>query len=342
MLKNILVLTVHDLVTAFKNKSIYLIVFIPCLVFFSLKLVDMSDAEVKRTTIGIIQTERYAPVILKTIKEAENLFTVSIVANKEEGIQWLKEKKIAGLLFASQKEKNTLTLVVVKKESLQTLAIVENVTALQKAIEGNSINWISAIQPLREGGIQKQTLPVWILMLVLVVSFIVLPAQVAEEKEKKLILALLQTPIREIEWLSAKVFSGMLLILIGVMLLHLLGSFALGNAVSYLLFIGIGSFCFSSFGIFLGFLCRNQTSARTLGVIFYLPLLLPSALSDFSDKLTAVAPVLPSYHFYEPIKSILLEDGRIANMSLEWFYLLSVGLTAFLFAHRLLKKRWLM
>jgi ABC-2 type transport system permease protein len=179
-------------------------------------------------------------------------------------------------------------------------------------------------------------------MLVLLVSFIVMPAQVAEEKEKKLLLALLQTPMREIEWLIAKSVLGMILIFISVLLLHLLGGFDFGNGLSYVAFLSVGSFCFSAYGIFLGFLCRNQASARTIGVIFYLPHLLPSALSDFSEKLTVVAPFLPSYQFYEPVKSILLEEGRISSLSLEWIYLLSVGLLTFFFAYLLMRKRWLM
>lgn len=116
----------------------------------------------------------------------------------------------------------------------------------------------------------------------LLVSFIITPAQVAEEKEKKLLLALLQTPMREIEWLIAKLFLSMILILIAVLFLHLLGKFDFGHILRYVAFIGVGSFCFSAYGIFLGFLCRNQASARTLGVIFYLPHLLPSAFRIFA------------------------------------------------------------
>jgi len=342
MIRNIITLTLNDLSIAFKNKTFYLILFIPFFVFFSLKLVDTADKDFKKINIGLIQKEMYAPVILQTIKSADRVFTVSRVTNEEEGKRWLKEKKIDGLLLVSEKEQNSLVLVVLKKESLLTLSIVESFSALQKAAEGNSINWISDIKPLQEGGIQKQTLPTWILMLVLLVSFIILPAQVAEEKEKKLLLGLLQTPMRESEWLLAKILSGMILIHLAVIFLHLLGKFKFGNSLSYVAFIGVGSFCFSSFGIFLGFLCRNQASARTLGVLFYLPLLLPSALSDFSQKLNTVAPLLPSYQFYEPIKAILLEGGRISNLSLEWIYLLLVGLLTFFFSYLLIKKRWLM
>lgn len=342
MIKNIITLTLNDLAIAFKNKTFFLILFIPFFVFFSLKLVDVADAGLKKINIGLVQKEMYAPVILQAITSADRVFSVYRVSNEEEGKQWLKDNKIDGLLLRSEKHQQSLVLVVLKKESFQTLSIVESFSALQMAVEGNSINWISDIKPLQEGGIQNQTLPTWILMLVLLVSFIIMPAQVAEEKEKKLLLALLQTPMREIEWLIAKLFLGMILILAAVLFLHLLGNFDFGNSLSYVAFIGVGSFCFSSYGILLGFLCRNQASARTLGVIFYLPHLLPSALSDFSHKLTAVAPFLPSYQFYEPVKSILIGEGSISNLSLEWVYLLLVGLVTFFFAYLLMKKRWLM
>jgi ABC-2 type transport system permease protein len=300
-------------------------------------MVDITSAEFKKINIGLIQTETYAPVILQTITSADKIFTVSRVSGVEEGKKWLREKKIDGLLVRPEKDKAGVVLVVLKKESLQTLSIIESFSA-----EGNGTNWISDIKTLQEGGIQKQTLPTWILMLVLLVGFIIMPAQVAEEKEKKLLLALLQTPMREIEWLIAKVLSGMVLILTAVLSLHMLGAFNPGNMLGYAAFIVVGSFCFSSYGIFLGFLCRNQASARTLGVIFYLPHLLPSALSDYSQKLTAVAPFLPSYQFYEPIKALLLDEGRLTNLSQEWIYLLVVGVMTFFFSYLLMKKRWLM
>lgn len=341
-MKNILTLTLNDLSIAVKNKTIYLILFIPFFVFTALKLIDTVAADHKKITVGLIKNEAYAPAIVNSVASAGALFTVSRIADRAEGERLLKEKTLDGLLLRSGTQAGSVVLVVLKKDSLQTLSIVEGFSALQTVAEGKRVDWISEVSPLHQGGIQKQTLPTWTLMLVLLVSFIIMPAQIAEEKEKKLLLALLQTPMREMEWLVAKLLSGMILILISILFLHLLGGFDFGEAWSYAAFLGAGSFCFSSYGILLGFLCRNQASARTLGVIFYLPHLLPSALSDFSQKLTAVAPFLPSYQFYEPIRSVLLERGRLQDLSLEWIYLLAVGLTAFFLSYRLLKKRWLM
>jgi len=341
MIRNIIILTLNDLAIAFKNKTIYLIFFIPLFVFLTLKFVDQKDANVQKIKIGLIQEEAYSPVILKGIEAAEKVFTIFWLTNEEEGKRRLKENKIDGILIKSEREPQRLELIVLTRTSFQTLAIVESFSALQMAVEGEK-NWISDIKPLQNSGIQKQTLPTWVLMLVLLVSFIIIPAQVAEEKEKKLLLGLLLTPMREFEWLLAKLFSGMILIHLAVLFLHLLGKFESGNSLSYVAFIGVGSFCFSSFGMFLGFLCRTQASARTLGFLFYLPLLLPSALSDVSQKLNAVAPLFPSYQFYEPIKAILLEGGRMSDFSLEWIYLLLVGLVAYFLSYWLVKKRWLM
>jgi ABC-2 type transport system permease protein len=342
MIRNVITLTLNDLAIAFKNKTIYLILFIPLFVFLSLELVDQKEANFQKIKIGLIQKEKYSPVIIKSIEAADTVFAIYWLSNAEEGKRWLKDKKIDGILLKSEKEPQRVELLVLTKASFQALAIGESFSALQIAVEGDGKKWISAIKPLQDSEIQRQTLPTWILMLVLLVSFIIIPAQVADEKEKKLLLGLLLTPMREFEWLLAKLFSGMILINLAVVFLHLLGKFGFGNSLSYFAFIEAGSFCFSSFGVFLGFLCRNQASAKTLGVIFYLPLLLPSALSDVSQKLNRVAPLLPSYQFYEPIKAILLEGGRISNFSLEWIYLIFVGLLTCFLSYLLMKKRWLM
>lgn len=341
-MRDIVILAFNDFAVALKNKTIYLILFIPFFVFISLRFIDQPGTDIDRIKIGLILRYAYPPQFTRSVMAAKKIIEVTWVQDEEEGTRLLKEKKIDGVLVRNEKEPASLALLVSKKDSPHTLAIVECFSALQKAAEGNRVSWITDVKPLYEGGIQKQTLPAWILMLVLLVGFIILPAQVAEEKEKKLLLALLLTPIREIQWLVAKLIMGTVLMIMAIVFLHLLGKFRVAHIFSYASFIVAGSFCFSACGIFLGFLCRNQASARTLGLVFYLPLLLPSALSDFSKKLTTVAPFMPSYQFYEPLKSILLEDGRIGNMTFDWIYLVLVGTLMLCFSYFLMKRRWLM
>lgn len=342
MMRNILLLALNDLAIAFRNKTFFLILFIPLFVFVSLNLVDGAGAESGKVKIGLIQHDTYAPEIIRGIDAAENLVEVTWVKNEQDGIRLLKEQRIDGILSSNNEATGSLALLVLKKDSIHTIAIMQNFSALQKAAEGAAPDWITGIKSLHQGGVQRETLPTWVLMLVLLIGFIILPAQVAEEKEKKLLLALLQTPIHEVQWLMAKLILGMALIITAVLFLHLLGKFGPVHLFDYIVILLAGSFCFSAYGIFLGFLCRNQASARTLGVLFYLPHLLPSAMSDVSQKLTAVAPLLPSYQLYKPLQSILLEDGRLADMTFDWMYLFLLGSLMFYLSYLLMKRRWLM
>lgn len=341
-MKNILVLTLNDLAIAVKNKTLVLVLFIPIFVFIALNLVDKADVEANIIKIGMLQDQTYPAEMAQSIEAADQVFAVTWLENQEQALRLLKDRKIDGIVTNNEQQPNSLALLVLKKESLHTIAIVQSFSALQKAVEGHPPSWVSQISSLQHSSMQRETLPTWILMVILLVGFIILPAQIAEEKEKKLLLGLLQTPIHEAQWLAAKLITGMVLAVTATLLLHLLSNVWPQHVLSYLAFILVGSFCFSAYGVFLGFLCRNQASARTLGVIVYLPHLLPSAMADVSQKLTAVAPLLPSYQLFEPLQSILLEDGSMANRSFDLIYLLLLGVVMFYLAYQLMKRRWLM
>jgi ABC-2 type transport system permease protein len=132
------------------------------------------------------------------------------------------------------------------------------------------------------------------------------------------------------------------LINLAVVILHIPVGFEAMRKAGYVLFLEGGSFCFISAGILLGFLCRTQASARTLGVLFYLPLLVPATLSDFSEKLNKFSTYVPSYQLYRPLKSILLEDSALAGYKWDLTILLSLGLISLVFSFILIKRRWLM
>lgn len=343
MIRTVITLLAHDLAVAFKNKTIYLIVCIPLFVYATLTLVDPTKAGAARMNIALLQTESYAPVVLENIEWARDQFAVRWVSSEAEATRLLKERKVDGILMHEGGNASRLLLTVVQQASVETLTIIQRLSALQAAAEGKGPGWIAAVRPLQTSSIKRQTLPTWILMMVLLVGFIVLPAQVAEEKEKQLLLGWMQTPVRESEWLVAKLAYGTVLMLASVVALQLMGGEpSCAHGLSYLAMLCAGGFCFGALGICLGLLCRNQASARTLGVLCYLPLLLPAALSDMSQELRSVAPLVPSYHLYEPIRAMLLEDSGLETFTRAWISLVAIGLLACFASHRLIKKRWLM
>ncbi|MCF7817659.1 MAG: ABC transporter permease [Kiritimatiellales bacterium] len=337
------ILLKHDLAVAFKNKTLYLVVCIPLFVFATLSLVDPAKAHDARIKIALLQTGTYAPHLLESIEQAPDLFAARRIPDEQEAVRLLGQGEVDGILIPVVGDAPRLQLKVVRQASVETLAILLRLSALQIGTECQNPNWVAEVQPLQTSSIKRQTLPTWILMMVLLVGFIVLPAQVAEEKEKQLLLGWLQTPVRESEWMAAKLAHGIVLMLIAVLVLQLTaGELYCAHAASYFAILCAGGFCFGSLGVCLGLLCRSQASARTLGLLCYLPLLMPAALSDMSQELRRIAPLVPSYHFYEPIRSLLLESAGPESFARAWITLMVIGLIACAASHRLLKKRWLM
>lgn len=339
----IAILLKHDLSVAFKNKTLYLVVCIPLFVFTTLSLVDPTKAATDQMQFAVLQNATYPPSLLESIERAPDLFTIRRIPDGQEALRLLGNGDVDGILIPVAGDAPRFHLQVVRQASVETLAILLRLSALQIEIECQNPNWVADVQSLQSSSIKRQTLPTWILMMVLLVGFIVLPAQVAEEKEKQLLLGWMQTPVRESEWLAAKLLHGIILILIAVLVLQLMsGERSCTHAARYFAMLCTGGFCFGAMGICLGLLCRNQASARTLGVLCYLPLLLPVALSDQSQALRRIAPLVPSYHFYEPVRSLLMETAGAESFTRAWITLVVIGLIACAASHRLLKKRWLM
>ncbi len=336
-------LTCHDLAVSFKNKTILLMVFVPLFVFLTLTMVDVPGKSAA-VHLGILERGTYPNGEIETLASAPEGFELHRVKSADEGRKLLEQKAFDGLLLPGAQSAEAPVLLVESKSSVKTLTILEGLSQMQRAVEAKqSQSWVGGVEALqKEQGITNQTLPIWSLMLVLLVGLLVLPPQIADEKERHHLLGLLQTPMKESEWLIAKVLTGMILTLGSISILHLVGGFTIDHMPSYWIFILAGSFCFSSLGVLLGFLCRTQASARALGVFVYLPHLLPSALADVSTKLNRIAMVIPSYPFFVPLRAIVLEGRDVGAFPWQLMSLPVVGIVACIAAYTLLKRRWLM
>jgi ABC-2 type transport system permease protein len=343
VIRTVAVLLGHDLLVAFKNKTLVLVLCIPLLVYATLAAVESANTDDAPVDIALLEAGSYTPVLIESLERVPDLFAVRWVSSEAEATQLLKDREVDGILTNDGEHATGLVLKVVQLGSAGTLNIVQRLSALQDAVDGVRPSWIAAVEPLRTGSIKHQTLPVWILMMVLLVGFIVLPAHVAEEKEKQLLLGWLQTPVREGDWLASQLAYGIVLAVVSAVALLVPAGELLGvHWGSFFPLLVAGGFCFGAFGICLGLLCRNPATARTLGVLCYLPLLVPAALSDMSPRLRSIATWIPSSQFYEPLRATLLDDSGAGPDARAWITLAAFGLLACFASFRLVKVRWLM
>jgi ABC-2 type transport system permease protein len=339
MIGNALTLVKHDLAVAFKNKTFILLVCIPLFVFATLRLVDDESERTRAMPVGYLAGEGDQSAIRPALAQAEAYFSVRDVATREEGIELLENGTIRALLVKN--ETGGMVALVTKRNSPDSVELVQRLQGLQIAATGDGRNWLVGIESLRSESASASSLPTWLLMVILIVAFFVLPAQVAEEKERQWLTGLLQTPMREEEWLFAKVVYGIFLSVVPAVALHVLGKTGVPGW-QYGLTLALGSFCFGAAGVTLGLLCRNQATARTIGVICYLPLILPVALHDSSATLRKIAPFMPSFALYNPVQSLVDGSGASRLFPVEWAVLACLGLACVILSRRLLKVRWLM
>ena len=339
MIRNALTLIRHDLAVAFKNKTFILLVCIPLFVFATLRLVDDESGLTRAMPVGYLAGRDDGGAMRAALAQAGAYFSVRDVATREEGIALLERGTIRALLEPG--ETGGTVALVAKRNSPDTVELVQKLQGLQIAATGDGKSWLAGVESLRNESAGASSLPTWLLMVILIVAFFVLPAQVAEEKERQWLAGLLQTPMREEEWLFAKVVYGIFLSIIPAVALHVLGKTGFPGW-EYGLTLALGSFCFGAAGVTLGLLCRNQATARTIGVICYLPLILPVALHDSSSALRTIAPVMPSFALYNPVQSLV--DGSAASrlFPAEWTVLAGLGFASVILSRRLLKVRWLM
>ena len=194
--KNIFILFCHDFAFAIKSKSIYLVLFIPLFVFSSEYLLDQSRSEVVKFRIAIVVSDIDSSLVAQSLHQAEKMVETIAVSNESEGRKLLGEHSVQGVVVEVTPGSKQISLIVLRKDSIETLAIVQLFSQLQRAQEKNNPSWISEIKSLRERSLQSMTLTTWILMLVLLVGFIILPAQVAEEKRKKINFGFASNPYR--------------------------------------------------------------------------------------------------------------------------------------------------
>ena len=342
MIRKIWLLVVNDAAVAFRNKTVYLMCFVPLFVVFVLSVVDNTDSSPARTRLGLIRGAAYPQAVVDAVRGAEQLFSLVWVDSEDAAKAAVAESALDGVLVRDADSSTSSTLLVAKRYAVSTLTMAEGLAQLQRQVESRS-SWVSQVSSLTaEKGMQRQTMTIWILMLVLLVGFMVLPPQIAEEKEKKLLLGLLQAPVREGEWLAAKVITGMGLALLPIAMLHATTGTGVAHPVGYAAMLLAGCFCFSAMGAVLGLACKSQGSARALGVVFYLPHLLPSALADFSKTLSTAAVFVPSYQFFTPLRAMILDDASLGRYVPQAVLLTVGGALCCAAASLILRRRWMM
>ena len=182
-------------------------------------------------------------------------------------------------------------------------------------------------------------IPIWVMFTVIFVGIMVLPNTLTTEKEKKTLDAILVSPASEKDVIYGKSFFGLFLtIFISLVIIFINGRFV-GNFLSVLLFIVLGSAVFTGLGLLIGSYYDNYSSASLLSTIFMAPLILPVLLSDLSREIRYASYLVPSTYMFNGIKDAMLNNSGISDLYPELGILIIFNIVVYILTSRVLKKR---
>jgi len=181
-------------------------------------------------------------------------------------------------------------------------------------------------------------LPTWILFTV-IGGYMVVATSIMEEREKKTLPAILVTPCRMPSFLVGKGLLGVVLVMMGGCLILGLNRGFMGNVPAVMLILLLGAALFSILGILTGLILPSQTSISTFGSLLFLALFLPVTMAPVSNKLLAVAKLLPSYYIHEGIIDSMFMNAGIHQLSVHLAYLSILGVLFFILSLAVLKKK---
>ena len=182
-------------------------------------------------------------------------------------------------------------------------------------------------------------IPIWVMFTVIFVGMMVLPNTLTTEKEKKTLDAILVSPASVKDVIYGKSFFGLFLtIFISLVIIFINGGFV-GNFLTVLFFIVLGSTAFTGLGLLIASYTDNYSSASLLSTVCMAPLILPALLADLSREIGYISYLVPSTYMFNGIKGAMLNNSGISDLYPELGVLVIFNIAVYVLTAHVLKKK---
>lgn len=206
-------------------------------------------------------------------------------------------------------------------ESLASNRIILAVTTIDlvREVEGNAAPVDVTVESLGEEGlpISVRLVP-FIMMYALVVASVFLPAfSLADEREKGTLNALIVTPVKLTEVVTAKGILGVILAFAMTILTLWLNDALGANPLALLVVLLFGAILCVEVGLIYGTASKDVTAVFTLIKGTAILLIGPTAFYIFPDWPQWIAKLFPTYWVVNPIFEVTLNNAGLGDVWVE-------------------------
>ncbi len=161
----------------------------------------------------------------------------------------------------------------------------------------------------------KDKLKPVLFVVILLIESLALAGLISVEIENRTVSALLVTSITTSDFLAAKILTGVLLAFVQAFLfLGITGSFSSGLLSLFVITL-LGAWMASSIGMISGAAGKDFMGTLLLGVVFFVPLLIPALAMLFKDASGGLLRLIPSYGLTMSATELLSNNTGIVNIT---------------------------
>ena len=150
--------------------------------------------------------------------------------------------------------------------------------------------------------------PMLMLMVMGMIGFLGMPLSIVEEKEKRTLFALFLTPLRTGELILGKTSFSMMLVLLTILTMLGLNHQPVDHPLVFWTIIVLGTgFCLM-IGLLIAMVAQSQASVNAIGSTLFMFFQLIPNLSQTSELLKTISPMVPSTYIFRGVKKAMFLD----------------------------------
>lgn len=186
--------------------------------------------------------------------------------------------------------------------------------------------------------LQQQMRPL-LLIMILMMETLALASLVAVEVQQRTVLAVLATPVRIIDFLSAKGILGVAMAFSEAALLGILiGAFTV-NAPAIIVILLLGAVLVTGFGMIAGSYGRDFVGTLMVSMLFVIPLMIPAFAALFPGSVPLWVKILPTYGLVEAMIRVSVDGAGWGQILPALFLLAAWGVATFAAGVFILRRR---
>ena len=148
-------------------------------------------------------------------------------------------------------------------------------------------------------------LPTWITVTVVMVAINVAPTLFSEEKEMRILDAILVSPASDIDVIAGKELLGIFMAVSASLLVLVLSNGFIGEIPALICIITLGSIGLTGLGLFIGIMSKSMISTSSIAVFATITLMFPAIIPHPPDIIQLMFKAIPSYYVINAISKVM-------------------------------------